>query len=307
MVHEEDNIGTPEDVTSEITSEDTAEDNASGDVADREFASTTDDEVDLAGYTREEAAEDAEEDAIEDAEEDAAEDAEEGAVEDAEEDATEDVRESEDKRGLLFINPAYNKLLPATVLAALIGLLLGSIPAIAVTLILGKVFYPLFIVIPLLIYLFNKLLKGGRDGRALIVTIVFSLAGAYLTALACQATLYVLYYDISVLQIPVITALVINRPGVLPSSASSYAYPLIFTVLGIFIAAELFRGRENAESGMQDEELEDEDSENSESVMQDEELEDEDSQITNYKLQCTNGDDTQRSDDDKPQDDLDVN
>ena len=140
-------------------------------------------------------------------------------------------------------NPAYNGLLPISLLAGLIGLILGPVLPILCALLFGKVFYPLFIVGPLLMYFFNSLLKGGRGLRALIVNAVFSLAGAYLAAAACQVALYTKFYNISAFQIPVITALVIGRSGVLPASASAYAYPLVFTALGVVISALLLRGR----------------------------------------------------------------
>ena len=149
---------------------------------------------------------------------------------------------------IFLIDPAYNKLLPVSLLAALIGLLLGSVPAIAFVLIANKVFYPFFVATPLFIYLFNSLLKGGRDIRALITTIVFSLLSSYLSAVTCQVALFVSTSRDSIFQIPVIPALVFGRRGVLPASASAYAYPLVFTILGIVIAGLLLRGK-SAEFG----------------------------------------------------------
>ena len=155
----------------------------------------------------------------------------------------EEISEDEVKRSSTLINPAYNGLLPISLLAALIGMLLGPIPVIAIVLIAGSVFYPLFVVAPLLMYFFNSLLKGGRDIRALIVTAVFSFASAYMAALACQAAIYTSFRNFSVFQIPTITALIFGRSGALPASASAYVYPLIFTALGVVIAAEMMRGK----------------------------------------------------------------
>ena len=153
--------------------------------------------------------------------------------------ADESTDESGGKSRARFKDPAYNGLLPISLLAGLIGLILGVLPAILSVLILGKAFYPLFIAAPLLIYLFNSLLKGGRDIRAFIITAVFSFVCAYLTALAVQAALYTHNYNESAFQIPVLLAMVIDKPWVLPASASAYAYPLIFTALGVIIVAEL--------------------------------------------------------------------
>ena len=143
-----------------------------------------------------------------------------------------------------LINPAYNRQLPISLLAGLIGAILGPIPAVLLTYFTGAVFYPLFVVAPLLAYLFNKLLKGGRDIRALIAVGVFSLLSAYTTAVACRAALYVLSQKISVLEIPLLVALAFGRSGVIPDSASAYAYPLVFTALGLFVTWELLRAKE---------------------------------------------------------------
>jgi len=159
------------------------------------------------------------------------------------------------KAGSRLIDPAYNRLLPVSLLAALIGLLLGPIPAVVGVLVAKIVFYPLFVVAPLLMYLFNKLLKGGRDIRALIVFAVFSLVSAYLAALTCQVTLFYLSdANITIFQIPIITTMVLGRLGALPASASAYVYPLLFTALGVAIAALLLRGKP-AELGIRNSEF----------------------------------------------------
>ena len=154
-----------------------------------------------------------------------------------------------------------NKQFPASLLAALIGLLLGPIPVVAGVLIANRIFYPFFVAAPLVMFLFNSLLKGGRDFRALVAAIVFSLASAYLGAVACQVAFYVVNDGVSVFRIPAITAMLLGVSGVLPASASAYVYPLVFTALGVVIAAELSRspdGQRNAECRMQNAELENE-------------------------------------------------
>ena len=175
-----------------------------------------------------------------------------------------------------YIDPAYNRLLPVSLLAALIGLLLGLIPAIVSVLIAKTVFYPLFVAAPLFMYLFNSLLKGGRDIRALIVTAVFSLISAYLTVLACRAALYVSYVKMPVIQIPVLTALIIGRAGALPLSASANVYPLIFTALGVVIAALLLRGKPAEQCTDYSAQCTDEDEDTDEE------------QCTDNSVQCTN-------------------
>ena len=142
-----------------------------------------------------------------------------------------------------LIKHKNNNLLPATLLAALIGLLLGSIPVVAGVLIASRIFYPLFVAAPLLMFLFNSLLGGERGSRTLIITIVFSLISAYLGAVACQVADYVVKDSISIFRIPLIIAMVFGRSGVLPASASEYVYPLVFTALGVVIAMELNRSK----------------------------------------------------------------
>jgi hypothetical protein len=154
-------------------------------------------------------------------------------------DGTESSVKDGGKGGVKFLDPVYNGLLPISLLAALMGAVLGPVPVVLFAYLTDIVFYPLFVVAPLLAYLFNLLLKGGRDIRAMIAATVFSLACAYITALACRAALYASLHSMSILDIPLITGLAIGEPGVIPSSASAYAYPLVFTALGLAVMWEL--------------------------------------------------------------------
>ena len=197
-----------------------------------------------------------------------------------------DIAVDEGKRVSRFIDPAYNGLLPISLLAGLIGLILGQIPSVLFTSIsdssivldnlystgiidlTSNIFYPLFVVSPLIICFFNFLLKGGRDIRALIVTAAFSLASAYLTILLCQTvTLYsiqsLLGFNSTIFQvletfIESFVALAYS-PIPIPVVASAYVYPLVFTALGVVVAALLYRSParlRNAECGMQNVECE---------------------------------------------------
>jgi len=168
-----------------------------------------------------------------------------------------------------------SRLLPASLLAALIGLLLGPIPAVAGVLVANRIFYPLFAAAPLFMYLFNSLLRGGRDSRTLIVTIVFSILSAYLGAVMCQVAFFVAGDGVSIFRIPAITAMVFGVSGILPESASAYVFPLVFTALGVAVAAELNRGPagpRNAECRMQNAELESGTEGDAECIIQDTEL-----------------------------------
>ena len=138
-----------------------------------------------------------------------------------------------------LVDPVYTRRLPLSLLAAVIGGLLGFIPAALCSYLFGTEFYPLFIATPLLIFLFNSLLKGGRDIRTLFIVAVFSLASAYVTAIACQAAIYVAAYRLSIIQILTLTYLAIGKSGIIPNTAASYVYPLIFTALGVVLTWEL--------------------------------------------------------------------
>ena len=145
------------------------------------------------------------------------------------------------KSRVTLTDSAYNKLLPFSLLAALIGVIIGPIPLLAGIFIGERVLLPLFIVTPLLTHLINKLLKGGRDIRALIVNAVFSLAGVYITALACQATFYLIMNELPLSQLPILIGLQFGSIESLPA-VSTLIYPLIFTILGIAMSWELMRG-----------------------------------------------------------------
>ena len=140
-----------------------------------------------------------------------------------------------------LIDPAYKGLLPLSLTAAIAGLILGPIPSLACYLLIGKVFYPLFIAAPLLIYLFNSLLRGCRDIRAIIVTAVFSLAAAYLTLLYCESARYLLAVGESLYKIPSHTVMSLNRFDLVTKTASACVYPLLFTALDVVIASQLYR------------------------------------------------------------------
>jgi hypothetical protein len=129
------------------------------------------------------------------------------------------------------------------VLASLIGAILSPIPAVIGVYIIGRPFYPLFIAAPFIICLFLLLLKGWRDIRAVIVMSIFSLAGAYLTALSCYAAMYARAWGMSFTQIPILTVWSLAQPNNMPPSASAYLYPLLFSATGVLVAWELLRGR----------------------------------------------------------------
>ena len=140
------------------------------------------------------------------------------------------------------IDSAFTKLLPFSVIAALLGAIIGPIPLLAYIFIGNKILFPLFAVAPLLTHLLNKLFRGGRDVRTLIINIVFSFASAFMALIACQAVSDVIVDKAAISQIPRYFYFLFGTGNALPTTISGYTYPLIFTVLGIAMSWELMRG-----------------------------------------------------------------
>ena len=151
------------------------------------------------------------------------------------------------KSGIKLVYPQYTKRLPFTLIAALIGALVGLLPSILCAFWFTTLFYPFYIAVPLFIYVLNMLLKGCRDFRSLIVNAVFSFASTYTGILACRVALVLSYYNqtqdmgYSLARLPALTIAAFRVPEILPTTASSYVYPLLFTLLGIAVIEELIR------------------------------------------------------------------
>jgi hypothetical protein len=132
-------------------------------------------------------------------------------------------------------------LLPLSVIGALVGMLVGTLPATACALIFGVAFSPLYAFMPLIVYLGIRLF-GGLDGRRGLITLcVFSAVGFYLTLVSCQAANYVIEYHVLFLSIPLVTMSLLGQPSVLPAHifSSFYIFPFVFTLLGVFLSEEL--------------------------------------------------------------------
>ena len=164
-------------------------------------------------------------------------------------DEVEAVDTSSDVGGVILIDPAYSKRLPFSLLAGLLGAILGMIPAALCTYWFGSTFYPLFVAAPLLIFLFNKLFKGGCDIRTLFITAGFSLASAYVTALASQVAILMLHFNLPVRYLLPFTAEALAEPDLLPWPVPVYVYPLVFVALGVAITWELLRNEAQRSSG----------------------------------------------------------
>ncbi len=136
----------------------------------------------------------------------------------------------------------YDAVIPVSVIGGLIGMLAGTLPAAVWVLLFGSSFPPLYALMPLLIWLAIKAFKGLTGRGGVITTAVFSLFGLYLTLLSCQAADHILRFRMSVFDLPLVTAAMIGRRGMLPGPvlSSAIVYPVIFTALGLFLAYELF-------------------------------------------------------------------
>ena len=176
-------------------------------------------------------------------------------------DENESVPQPAKKDKLSLVDPKYKitwlLTLPAGILGAVIGFILISLFTYST----GKVFFPLFVIAPLLAFLFNSLFKGGRDIRSLIVIAAFSLVFAYSTELAGRAALFARENNISAIKIPSLVVEAFGRIEAFASSLSDNTYPIVFTALGIFLTWELLRAGRIAGAGseIQDPELEEND------------------------------------------------
>ena len=160
--------------------------------------------------------------------------------------------------------------LPAGILGAVIGFILISL----FTFYTGKVFFPLFVIAPLLAFLFNSLFKGGRDIRSLIVIAIFSLIFAYSAELAGRAALFARDSDMSAIKIPSLVMEAFGRIEAFTDSLSNNTYPLVFTALGIFLSWELLRVGRTVKIGseIQDTESEESDTAPDDDVDQDDDV-----------------------------------
>lgn len=131
-----------------------------------------------------------------------------------------------------------NALLPISVIGGFAGMLVGTMPATLCALIFGWAFSPLYILLPMLIYLGIRLFNGFSGKNGVIMVCVLTVVGFYVTLLSCQAALYIIRYHIPVLSIPLVTISLIGKPYVLqgPVVSSAYTFPFVFTLLGIFLA-----------------------------------------------------------------------
>ena len=130
-------------------------------------------------------------------------------------------------------------LLPVSIVGAFFGMLVGMLPLIALIVLMHTTYSVLFLTIPLGICGGIILLKGCRDYRAVILTVVFSLAGIYLTLLFRDAAVFAALYNIPPSNIPMIAITNIGRFDF--EISTNFVYALIFAALGILISRELFR------------------------------------------------------------------
>ncbi len=132
---------------------------------------------------------------------------------------------------------------PISIIGAFVGMLIGTLPASIWALIFGFSFTPLYLLVPLCIYFGIRLFRGVDGKRGLILIIIFSLIGLYLTALSCQATVDVVRFKMSILNLPLVTIAMIGKSGVLPSPAFSSAnvFPVVFTAIGVMLTYEPLR------------------------------------------------------------------
>jgi hypothetical protein len=145
--------------------------------------------------------------------------------------------------GASWLKVGQDGLLPISLVGGLLGMLVSILPATIWMILFKSLFYPLYLLIPVFIYGGITLFRGCRDIRAVVLTGFFSLAGAYLTSVSCQAAAYVADYKMSPVNIPLVVADLIGKKEALvdPFFSSANILPLTFTIIGFLVAMLFFR------------------------------------------------------------------
>lgn len=127
-----------------------------------------------------------------------------------------------------------------SILGALIGMLLGTIPSAAAMYITGRVVWLLFALMPVFICTGALLLGGSRDFRTMILAVALSLVGYVLIFLTCQSVTYLQHNGMAVWNLPLITLTSLRDISELPLAfQSEYVFPLVFLIMGMFIGGEI--------------------------------------------------------------------
>lgn len=153
------------------------------------------------------------------------------------------------KSKLKLVDSSYTRKLPLSILAGIAGAVVSLVLLSMFSYYANTVFFPLFVIGPLLMYFFNTLFRGGRDIRTLIIFIVLSLLFDYTTELAGRAALFAFAYpDYNLFNIPRMVADAFGLPEAFSKSATDNVFPLIFTALGVLLSWELLRAGRIKES-----------------------------------------------------------
>ena len=130
---------------------------------------------------------------------------------------------------------------------AFAGAILGMLAALwlcqAIYAVSGRIYRLPFIAFPLFICGLTLLFRGGGRKLCLVLTIVFSAAGALLVPAGCLAVDYAVRYGSVFLSVIPVTLVMVPDSRVITgaSFSSAYVLPLAFIVVGILIAWELYR------------------------------------------------------------------
>lgn len=137
----------------------------------------------------------------------------------------------------------HEAIVPISVIAGLIGMLAGTLPASLWVLLFKSSFAPMYALLPVLIWLSLRLFQGFTGRNGFIVAAVATLPGLYLTLLSCQAADHILRFRMSPFNLPLVTAAMIGRSDSLPGTlfSSAYILPIVFTAIGLVVTYELFR------------------------------------------------------------------
>ena len=132
-------------------------------------------------------------------------------------------------------------LLPASVVGGFIGMLVGTLPVVIWFMVFRFTFSPMYVFLPLFVYLGLKLFGGFRGRMGLITLCGFTVLGFFFTLLSVEAAVDILRYGMTIFNVPLVAVTLIGQQDVLagPLFSSAYVFPLIFSLLGVFISEEL--------------------------------------------------------------------
>ena len=138
-----------------------------------------------------------------------------------------------------------------SIIGAFLGMIVGMIPYVIVTVLFKQLVASLifFSLIPIGICFGIILFRGKKKIRSLVLIIIFSVIGMYLSVLLYEAAIIATAYGMPFYTIPVVFILILGTAEIYPIIASDSLYAVIFVALGVFVSWEILRYRAKKEAG----------------------------------------------------------